>query len=556
MRASISLTLLLAAGVPLVLAAQAAARANEAKAPVPARYDLSLRVQPDARRLELSGTVQLPAVDTTRAQIVFRLTPRMGDFQVDWTEPGQHPGNAITLQFLSTDSVTTKWAVRPAKPIPPHTPVALRFSAVGSGDFAQLYYVGPEVAFGSAWGAEWYPVLQGDRDRCVGTLDVSVPPGWSAVTGGAQRSTETDEKAGTFRVAYDDPTYFTFLAGPYIAVRHGGAVPLTAHLLTQRENMPSWLDGTERMLEVLVAEFGPYAFDSLAVVEVPRDIAKRAGFNAFSAQGVIALNHRAFGVPDTKHLLEWLGHELSHQWFPHIVQFDTPPGYFMEETMAEYGGLRIVETIGGPEAATRLRRTGYEYDPIYSALAYFRLVGAGDDAPIGSLEPREGHRNLAYTKGALVFDMLARELGPDTFRRILHDITRRHRLRRVPWPTFLEEIERGAGRDLHWFYEQWFHRTGAPDFALTWSQEGDQLRGRITQPPPFYRANLSVEARGAGPADKATKVVKVDGASTDFAIHVPFRVTAVELDPAYEVLRWTLEYHAAADSVRSATSGR
>ena len=550
------LALLLAAGIPLVVVGHAAARANEAGAPVPARYDVSVRVQPDARRLELSGTVQLPAVDTTRAQIVFRLNPRISDFRVDWTEPGKHTGNAITLQLLSTDSVTTKRAVRPAKAIPPNTPVALHFSAIGSGDFAQLYYVGPEVAFGSAWGAEWYPVLQGDRDRCVGTLNVTVPPGWSVVTGGARRSTETEERAGTFRVAVDDPTYFTFLAGPYITVRHGGAVPLSAHLLTQRDNMPNWLDGTERMLEVLVAEFGPYAFDSLAVVEVPRDIAQRAGFNAFSAQGVLALNHRAFGVPDTKLLLEWLGHELSHQWYPHIVQFDTPPGYFMEEAMAEYGGLRIVETIGGPEAATRLRRTGYEYDPIYSALAYFRLVGAGVDAPIGNLEPRESSRNLAYTKGALVLDMLSRELGPDTMRRVLNDISRRHGLRRVPWPTFLEEIERGAGRDLNWFYEQWFHRTGAPDFALTWKQEGDQLLGRITQPAPFYRANLSAEARGPGSAEKATHVVTIDGTSVDFAMHVPFRVTRVELDPAYEILRWTPEYRAAADSVRSVASGK
>jgi hypothetical protein len=126
----------------------------------------------------------------------------------------------------------------------------------------------------------------------------------------------------------------------------------------------------------------------------------------------------------------------------------------------------------------------------------------------------------------------------------------------VPWPTFLEEIERGAGRELNWFYEQWFGRTGAPDFALTWSQEGDQLRGRITQPAPFYRANLSVEARGAGPAEKATHLVTVDGASADFAIRVPFRVTGVELDSAYEILRWTPEYRAAADSVHSMASGR
>ena len=62
--------------------------------------------------------------------------------------------------------------------------------------------------------------------------------------------------------------------------------------------------------------------------------------------------------------------------------------------------------------------------------------------------------------------------------------------------------------------------------------------------------------QGAGRIEKATHVVTVDGASADFAIRVPFRVSGVELDPAYEILRWTPEYRAAADSVHSMASGR
>ncbi len=55
-----------------------------------------------------------------------------------------------------------------------------------------------------------------------------------------------------------------------------------------------------------------------------------------------------------------------------------------------------------------MRTTGFEYDPIYSALAYFTVVGAGVDQPLAELRPTIEHRNLAYTKGSLVFDMLSR----------------------------------------------------------------------------------------------------------------------------------------------------
>jgi hypothetical protein len=47
-------------------------------------------------------------------------------------------------------------------------------------------------------------------------------------------------------------------------------------------------------------------------------------------------------------------------------------------------------------------------------------------------------------------------------------------------------------------------------------------------------------------------VVEVGGASTAFTVAPGFQAVDVVLDPGYEVLRWTPEFHALADSVRSA----
>ena len=246
----------------------------------------------------------------------------------------------------------------------------------------------------------------------------------------------------------------------------------------------------------------------------------------------------------------WLGHELSHQWFPHAVELRTPPGLYMEEALAEYGGLRVVETIAGPEAARRLRTTGFEYDPIYSALAYFKFVGAGVDHPLADLQPKLEHRNLAYNKGFLVFDMLSREIGRAEFQRILHEITQQHRFQPITWHEFIRATELGAGRNLDWFFEQWFGRSGAPDWQLSWSQQGDTLRGAITQAEPYYRARLKVEVRGSE-GRRLVQVVETTGPRVDFVLPVGFRAQSAILDPEYEVLRWTPQYHAAADSVRA-----
>jgi hypothetical protein len=74
--------------------------------------------------------------------------------------------------------------------------------------------------------------------------------------------------------------------------------------------------------------------------------------------------------------------------------------------------------------------------------------------------------------------------------------------------------------------------------------------GTITQPPPFYRAHLHVAIQGAG-GRRLDHVVEVTGETTAFRLDAGFPIQAADLDPDYEVLRWTPEYRALADAARA-----
>ena len=58
----------------------------------------------------------------------------------------------------------------------------------------------------------------------------------------------------------------------------------------------------------------------------------------------------------------------------------------------------------------------------------------------------------------------------------------------------------------------------------------------------FHKADVLV--MGGDMTGKA--MVPITGAKADFTVPVAFPTVKVELDPGYEVLRWTPEYHAAA----------
>jgi aminopeptidase N len=65
-------------------------------------------------------------------------------------------------------------------------------------------------------------------------------------------------------------------------------------------------------------------------------------------------------------------------------------------------------------------------------------------------------RQLAYNKGFFVWEMLSREIGLTSFRAILARIGKEWKFRKIGLSELLKEIETRAGKDLQWFYKQWF----------------------------------------------------------------------------------------------------
>lgn len=519
--------------------------------PLPIRYDLNVRVVPDARRLEVTGTMKIPAADTARPFIKIALSELMHDLEVEILRPTNSAGNA-RLENTGVDGGEITWKVFPPQPFAPNEDIELRFSYSGGEKLAYIFYIGPEVSFASAYGTNWYPLVVDQFDRSLGSLKISVPAGQTAIAEGDKRSSPEQEAQGIFVFEITRADYFSFASGKYKTVRRNGTIPLSVYLLSDRENMLQYLDGVAKIFDVLVREFGPYRFNEFKLVEIPRELARQAGFNAATLQGFAYVNSNAFKVPPERFsgLFEWYGHEFSHSWWPHTVAMKRPGGWATEEALAEYGGSRVVETLAGPTLAEKHRRTGYPADPIYSALEYFKLAGEGYDRELSDLPREIKAHNIAYNKGFLVWGMLSREIGTQKFQKILRDITRQYAFQQITLKDFWKEIEKRAGRDLGWFFEQWFERRGAPEFELTWKQETRRVSGVITQTSPSYRATLEVEIEGTE-GQRLMNKVEVRGARTEFVLRVKFRVRAVTLDPHYLILRWTPEYHAAAEAART-----
>ena len=535
----------------MILAAAVGAWPAEANQPANyglPRYDFTVNLMPDSHRLDASGVVSLAPSDVRRQAVQLVLGESMGDLKVEIVEPRVSRGVPLLQRKDRPDTTpgqrSTVWTIVPKSAFPAGQPIVVHFSYAGGERPGFVFYLGPDGSFAGGVNTAWYPQVLDSVDgalRATGRLLFRVPEGYTAVASGVP---ELGQRPGEFSFFADQPTYFSFAVGKYTVIRKEGTVSTAVYLLRPRANAEEYLDGCARILDVLVREYGPHPYGShFAIVEAPME--KAGGSGGASLANFMLTGSSSLDAPFNP---RFYGHEIGHIWWGNLLRQQGNRGLVMlDEGMAQYSALLAVEALEGPKAAENFRRHGDPASPVeLSASTYFALVAGGLDHPLASLPGDWNSRQLAYTKGLLVMDLLARTIGRDRFRTILHEFTSRNAFTRITWDQFIDALDSGTAGKYRWFFSQWFDRAGAPDWRLTWNQSGGVVQGVVTQEPPYFAGLVDVEAKGDSGCKRVRQVEVLAQARSEFAWPVDFRASQVELDPDFRVLHWTSLYRAEA----------
>jgi hypothetical protein len=505
-----------------------------------AEYDMTIQLTPETHHMEVSALIRLPPGDTPRSSIELDLSALLKNLSVEIVAPPESAGPAAAETRKSEGSIN-HWVIQPRQPFAAGKSIQIRMSYDGGEGTGFTFYLGPEGSF-AGQNAFWYPQLKDTRGR--GRLVFSVPAGYTVLSTGARRSEADDEAKGRFEFVSNVSTRFAFAAARYTVLRHDGVVPMRIYLLHPRSGATAYLDGASKVLDTLVKEFGPYRYAEFAIAEVPSEQAEKASFSGASMNGFMLANGASLDAPFN---LAFYGHEIGHQWWGNVVTHTGSAGqYMLDEAMAQFGSLRVVEAIEGTVAAEEYRRTGYPgYSPSQCGYGYLLSSEMGRDHALGDLPNDNWSHELADSKGFLVLDLLSRMIGRERFRQVLQGITRDYAFRSLSWDAFLTAIRRASPVSLDAFFSQWFERTGAPEWQVTWKEAGNRVRGEITQNAPLYRQRLEVELIGAN-GESATHTIDASHAVAHFTWATPFRIRSVVLDPHFKVLHWEPGLRAAA----------
>ncbi len=160
---------------------------------------------------------------------------------------------------------------------------------------------------------------------------------------------------------------------------------------------------------------------------------------------------------------ELIAHELAHQWFGDLITCRDWANAWLNEGFATYfEALYHEHHLGSDEFAYKMLVEAEEY--LGEDRERYRrpiVTNVYED----SVDLFDRH---LYNKSALVLHMLRFVLGDEHFWRAIRHYVQKHKMQNVTTEDFRRAIEEATGRNLEPLFEQWFRKSGYPEFKVSY----------------------------------------------------------------------------------------
>ncbi len=501
----------------------------------PTHTDLSVQLFPDSGLMSGSCIIQLEVTQSGEDNIILSMNR------------GLDVARLAVNGEISTDFIrrATTIEITISKLEVSQSPVSVEVDFTGTlfnesehAGFSQVH-IGPEGSFAS-WVTDWYPRNGSGPTKSPGQIQITAPAGLAVISNGRALPPEYHDDQATHTFLVNVPQDYTFAAGDYFhQSTEVDGVQLGVYFLEGGpDKVDLYLTKCAALLRFQMSTYGRYPFGSYLLVEIPSSATGNLGGS--SEQG---MNLYPTGMlSPTQFNLPLLSHELGHSWWGNWVR--SADGAVISEGLAQYTAVMSVEHFLGQDAMRKFLKKGFPSYP-QSAEMYFEHFGGptSDDIPMGIVSAAGAStlHTLADTKGHFVYQMLSEKIGRDAFMRGLRRAIDEFGNKEMHLTDLFRIWEQESGMDLTTFRDQWFYRTGAPDFAMSYQLGGDKgntiVKGTITQKGDVYEDDAEVAVYTG--KSRELHEMSIADRQTQFEFTVGGTVDSVIFDPDYKIFRYT-----------------
>jgi ABC-2 type transport system permease protein len=216
--------------------------------------------------------------------------------------------------------------------------------------------------------------------------------------------------------------------------RHAGIDLAVYYYAPHAWDVDRMLDALAASLDYYQANFGPYPFDHVRIVEFP-------AYGRYFAQafaGTIPYSETYGFISDDRKpetidgVTGTTAHELAHQYWAHqVIGAATEGQAVLSETLANYSAMMVVKKLYGEDHIRRFLQ--FELDRYLGGRAY----APADEPPLARVINQDW---ITYRKGSLAMYLLQKRLGEDAVNRALRNLLNRYKFKAAPYPRTLDLI--------------------------------------------------------------------------------------------------------------------
>ncbi len=448
-------------------------------------YRIDARLDPDQHSITGTQTVQLTNTeDTPLDELYFRLyvnAPHYNEGGI--TVDAVQVNGADVQSALEVDNTALKVAL--PQPLAPgaQAEVVMGFTTTvpssggGYGIFNEangiftLYNWHPELAVYEEGGWLLNPVTeQGDptnTDAANYEVVFAAPQDFTVITSGVDGADAAGDAAAP-RVAALTRNFVVVASDRFErATRQAGDTLVSSYYLPNSEaGGQKVLDTTVRSLEIFGQAFGPYPYAEMDVAQVNLGGGAAGmestglimiGKDLYSAEGGNPLGDLADTIPGAAGadaLVFTTAHEVAHQWWYSVVGSDAYQQPWLDESLTNWSSAYYVDEAVDAEAGQIAR-------DLFLAFGYRSMLPEGDqrlDQPVDKFS-EQAYSGIVYGKGALMYDVLRKELGDAKFFEFLQRYYREQQFDRADSAEWLQTLNAVAGKDMTPFYQKWVEGT-------------------------------------------------------------------------------------------------
>jgi len=418
-------------------------------------------------------------------------------------------------------------------------------------DAKGLYFINPDSAVagkpvqiwtqGETEGSSaWFPTIDRPNQKTTSEISMTVPSKYVTLSNGKMTSSTPAGpglRTDTWKMELPHSPYLFMMAVGDFKITHDTwrGKPVDYYVEPKYAAQTKDIFGnTPEMLEFFSNRLGvEFPWNKYAQI-IARDYVSGA------MENTTATLHGEFLQMSARELLDRdyrnesvIAHELFHQWFGDYVTTESWSNLTVNESMADFSEALWAEHKYGQDLADAHR---YQYRQQYlrnpanyqKNLVRFHYNDKEDmfDA-------------VTYQKGGAILDMLRNYLGDDVFFAGLTKYLKEHALGNGEAQQMRLAMEAASGKDLSWFYNQWYYGAGHPivtiDYGYNAAQKQQTVTIKQTQPGEPFILPLAIDVYTKGKPERHQ--VLMTQASQTFTLPAASKPDLVDVD-ADKIMLW------------------